>query len=42
VSPHLLKNQPDLIYGRLYLSTKNIIIIGVMGKNMPLEVSMYF
>jgi hypothetical protein len=31
---HLLKTQPTLIYGRLYLSTKNITIIGGMGKEL--------
>jgi hypothetical protein len=37
---HLLKSQPTLIYGRLYLSTKNITIIGGMGKRiMPLTIS---
>jgi hypothetical protein len=30
---HILKSQPTLIYGRLYLSTKKITIIGGMGKN---------
>jgi hypothetical protein len=39
---HLLKSQPALIYGRLYLSTKNITIIGGMGKRiMPLTISTY-
>jgi hypothetical protein len=37
---HLLKSQPALIYGRLYLSTKNITIIGGMRKKiMPLTIS---
>jgi hypothetical protein len=37
---HLLKNQSALIYGWLYLSTKNVITIGGMGKRiMPLAVS---
>jgi hypothetical protein len=31
---HLLKNQPALIYGRLYLSTENITIIGGMRKRI--------
>jgi hypothetical protein len=36
---HLLKRQLALIYGRLYLSTKNITIIGGMGKRiMPLTI----
>jgi hypothetical protein len=29
---HLLKTQPALIYGRLYLSSENVTIIGGMGK----------
>jgi hypothetical protein len=37
---HLMTSQPTLIYGRLYLSTKNITIIGGMGKRiMPLTIS---
>jgi hypothetical protein len=37
VSP---KKQPALIYGRLYLSTKNITIIDGMGKRiMPLAIN---
>jgi hypothetical protein len=40
---HLLKNQPVLIYDRLYLSTKNITIISGMGKIiMSLVVSTSF
>jgi hypothetical protein len=40
---HFLKTQPTLIYSRLYLSTKNITILGGMGKRiMPLAVSMSF
>jgi hypothetical protein len=31
---HLLKSQPTLIYGRLYLSMKIITIIGAMGKRI--------
>jgi hypothetical protein len=38
---HLMKNQPALNYGRLFLSTKNNTIIGGMGKRiMPLAMSM--
>jgi hypothetical protein len=38
---HILKDQLALIYGRLYLSTKNITIIGGMGKRiMPLAINM--
>jgi hypothetical protein len=38
---HLLKRQPAIIYGRLYLSMKNITIIGGMEKRiMPLTISM--
>jgi hypothetical protein len=37
---HLLKSQSSLIYGQLYLSMKNITIIGGMGKRiMPLTIS---
>jgi hypothetical protein len=35
-----LKMQPTLIYGRLYMSMKNITIIGGMGKRiMPLAIN---
>jgi hypothetical protein len=41
VNLHLLETQSALIYGRLYLSTKNIAIIGGMRKRiMPLAISM--
>jgi hypothetical protein len=37
---HFLKSQPALIYGRLYLSTKNITVIGGMRERiMPLTIS---
>jgi hypothetical protein len=40
---HFLKNQPTLIFDRLYLSTKNVTIIGGMGKRiMPLAASTFF
>jgi hypothetical protein len=40
---HLLKTQPTLIYGRLYLSSENVTIIGGMGKRiMPFAVSSSF
>jgi hypothetical protein len=40
---HLLETQPTLIYGRLYLPTKNITIIGGIRKRiMPLAISTSF